>query len=83
MVRFISNEIRQLLPSLTYSLLIEEANSIDPIDQEFLFCNYYELTSIEERNLNDIVIYKVLRQDSGFNDFCSFLMNIVTKHSHK
>ena len=34
-----------------YSQRTDEANAIDPIEQEFLFCEHYETANIEQRNL--------------------------------
>ena len=39
------------LPVPTNSQRTDEANAIDPIEQEFLFCEHYETANIEQRNL--------------------------------
>ena len=38
------------LPVPTCSQRIQEANTIDIIEQEMLFCEYYEAANMEERN---------------------------------
>ena len=48
----------------------DEANAIDPIEKEFLFCEHYETANIEQRNLIDRVIREVLHHDTGSNVFC-------------
>ena len=39
------------LPVPTYSQKIEETNAIDIIEEEMLFCEYYETANIEHCNL--------------------------------
>ncbi|GBO05323.1 hypothetical protein AVEN_138115-1 [Araneus ventricosus] len=58
------------LPVPTYLQRIEEANAIDPIEQEFLFCEHYETANIEQRNPIGHVIREVLHHDTGSNVFC-------------
>lgn len=57
------------LPVPTYSQRTDEANAIDTIEQEFLFCEHYQDANIEQRNLIDRVIREVLHHDTGSNVF--------------
>ena len=58
------------LSILAYSQTIQEANVIDIIEQEMLFCEYYETANIEHRNLTDQVIREVLYHDTRSNVLC-------------
>jgi len=58
------------LPVPTYSQKIEETNAIDIIEEEMLFCEYYETANIEQRNLIDQVIREVLYHDAISNVSC-------------
>ena len=52
----------------TYSQTIEEKNAIDIIEQEMLFCEYYDTANIEQRILIDLVIHEVLYHDTRSNE---------------
>ena len=43
---------------------------MDVIEQEMLFCEYYERANIEQRNLIDNVNQGILYHDTGSNVFC-------------
>ena len=68
-----------------YSQTIEEAYAIDIIEEDMLFCEYYETANIEQRNLIDQVIREVLHHDTRSNVFFFLfvlpLMQVVAKHS--
>ena len=55
---------------LTYLQRIQEADTIDIIEQELLFYEYYEAANMEQRNLIDQVIREILYNDTGSNVFC-------------
>ena len=64
------------LPVPTYS----QTNAIDIIEQEMLFCEYYETANIEQHNFIDQVICEVLYHDTRSNIFCltTLIENSVT-----
>ena len=70
-----------------YSQTIEEAYAIDIIEEDMLFCEYYETANIEQRNLIDQVIREVLYHDTKsnvflFNSSCRLWKNIYSNSSH-
>ena len=46
------------LPVPTYPQRSDEANAIDPIEQEFLFCEHYETANIEPVSYTHLDVYK-------------------------